>query len=68
MTMNIPHYFQVLDLFYFHLSRQFPLSLTLPGREQCHHRPIRQLWLLPDVCPFVTRAMEELAIRSHYCL
>ena len=41
-------------------------DLATPGREQCHHRPIHQLWLLPNARPFVARAAEEQAVRHCY--
>ena len=63
---TFPNPFRVLD---FSSSRPYllyPVYLTSPGREQCHHRPIRQLKLLPDAHPFVARAVEEQAVRTHY--
>ena len=44
-----------------------PLDLATPGREQCHHRSIRQIWSLLDARTFVARAAEDQAVRSHYC-
>ena len=48
-------------------SRSNPLYLSMPGREQCHQRSIRQLCSLPNARPFVARAAGEQAVRPHYC-
>ena len=61
-----PHRVRVFDLIYYRHSRQHPLDLATPGQDQCHHRPIRQLWSLPDARPFVARDVEEQAVRPHY--
>ena len=42
-----------------HPSHYSPLDLGTPGHEQCHHRPIRQLWSLSNARPFFARAAEE---------
>ena len=66
-TLNtFTHPTQVLEFFSSCTSRLSPLDLTTPGREKCHHRPIRQLCLLSNARPFVTRAAEEQAVISHY--
>ena len=57
---------RVLDFLYSCPTPLTPLDLTKPGREQWHHRPMRQLWSLPNARPFVARDAEEQAVRYHY--
>ena len=59
--------FRIPDFVPSRLSRRVPLDLATPGREQFHHRSIRQLRFLPNARPFVARAAEEQAVRPHYC-
>ena len=62
---NIHHHVRLLD---FVLSRHPQVSrrsLNPPRREQCHHRPIRQLRSLPDAHPFFLRSrLCDLTIAS----
>ena len=58
---------RILELFSSRTSPQYPLYLTKPGRDPCHHRPIHQIWSLTYARPFVARAEEEQAVRPHYC-
>ena len=56
---SFPHPIQVLDLLSSRPSNLSLLDLTTPGRKQCHNRPIRHLWSLPNVRPFFARAAKE---------
>ena len=56
-----PHHVQVIALLFSLISTKSLLDLSTPGRGQRHHRPIRQIWLLPDARPFVVRAAKEQA-------
>ena len=58
MPTAYDHLVQLLVLLLSRCPRMYPLDLTLPRRNRCHHRPIHQLRSLPYACLFVPQTVE----------
>ena len=64
---TIRHRTLLLDLLLSCRPLMSPLYLTLPRRDQCHHRPIRQIISLMNARPFLLWTAEDKAVRPQYC-